>query len=101
MQPSQSKLLVSRSLSRVAGHERRAGQFRSGPTSSLSSIRSVGHFGDEEVLWRPGLGLAFPRRRLSLSFRARFGSESSARGRVDALVAIVPADAIPGRRVAA
>ena len=45
----------------------------------------------------PGPGLAFPRRRLSLAFRARFGSEGSARGRVDALVAIVPADAIPRR----
>jgi len=28
-----------------------AGQFRSGPTTSLSSIRSLGHFGGEEVLW--------------------------------------------------
>ena len=47
------------------------------------------------------LGLAFPRRRLPLPFRARFGSEGSARGRVDALMAIIPADAIPRRRVAA
>ena len=49
----------------------------------------------------PGLGLAFPRRGSSLPFRARFGSEGSARGGVDAFVAIVPADAIPRRRVAA
>jgi hypothetical protein len=49
----------------------------------------------------PRLGLAFPRRRLSSPCRARFGSEGSARGRIDALVAIVPADAIPRRGVAA
>ena len=49
----------------------------------------------------PGLGSAFRRRRLSLLFGVRFGSEGSARGRVDALMAIVPADAIPRRGIAA
>jgi hypothetical protein len=47
------------------------------------------------------VGLAFPRRRFLLPCRARFGSEGSARWRVDALVAIVPTDAILRRRVAA
>ncbi len=47
----------------------------------------------------PGFWLAFSRRRLSLPSRARFGSQRSARGRVDALMTIVPADAIPRRGV--
>ena len=89
-------VLLSRSLSRVAGHERRAGQFRSGPTSSLSSIRSIGHGGDEEVLSGPGLGLAFPRASTVVVFSGAVRLGEPARGRVDALVAIVPADAIPG-----
>ena len=50
---------------------------------------------------RSRLGLPFRRRRFSLPFRAWFGSQRSARGRVDALVAVVPADAIPRRWVAA
>jgi len=71
-------------------HPRPAG---AGRTASCSTSRSP------RIC--PGLGLAFPRRRLSLPFRARFGSQGSARGRVDALMAIVPADAIPRRGIAA
>jgi hypothetical protein len=80
----------------------RAGEFRAGPTSSPSQqSRHRASLRRGRGVVRPRLGLAFPRGRLSLPFRARFGAESSARGRVDALVAIVPADAIPRRGVAA
>ena len=78
------------------------GEFRFSPTSSPSGSRGIGlRCAATKKYCGPGLGLAFPRRRLSLPFRAWFGSQSSARGRVDALVAIVPADAIPRRGVAA
>ena len=76
-----------------------SGHLLGAPLAQLTPLAKRGTSRDHRGL--PRLGLAFPRRRLSSPCRARFGSQGSARGRVDALVAIVPADAIPRRGVAA
>jgi hypothetical protein len=80
-----------------------ASQLPGGLSGSLSPsflVEQERHGPDAGARGLPRLGLAFPWRRSSLPFRARFGSEGSARGRVDALVAIVPADAVARRGIA-
>ena len=69
---------------------------RAGADRTDSQLRYISRTAD-----CPRLGLAFVRRRLSLAFRAGFGAEGSARGDVDAVVPVVPADAIARRGVAA
>ena len=84
---------------RAPARARTSGHILGAPLAHLTPIANRGTSRDHRGL--PRLGLAFPRRRSSSPFRARFGSEGSDRGRIDALVAIVPADAIPRRGVAA
>jgi hypothetical protein len=95
-QSARSPRLAARTTNSLRPHSRNA-RFR----NSATPVEQERHGPDAGARGMPRLGLAFPRRRLSLPFRARFGSEGSARGRVDALVAIVPANAIPRRGIAA
>src|ERR1700729_649403 len=69
--------------------------------AALAQIAPIANCGTSRTADCPRLGLAFVRRRLSLAFRAGFGAEGSARGDVDAVVPVVPADAIARRGVAA
>ena len=83
----------------MQGQSRSVGSEVNSRSGSRLSAGRLGRFPPRWIVASQA-GLAFPLCRLPLPLGALFGSEPTASGRVDALVAVVPADPIARRRIA-